>query len=107
MFWLRWGLFFVGLMVFSYGISVTVKVNYLGLHPWDVLAIAFFENIGFTIGTWSVLIGCFLIIVSYILDKSYIRIGTFLNALIIGSLIDFYLWLDFLPQATQGWTDVL
>lgn len=107
MFLLRWGLFLLGLIVFSLGISVTINVNHLGLHPWDVLSIAFFEKIGFTIGTWSIIIGCFLIIVSYILDKSYIRLGTFLNAFIIGSLIDFYLWLDILPKATHTWTDVI
>lgn len=107
MFLLRWGLFLVGLVIFSLGISVTINVNYLGLHPWDVLSIAFYEKIGLSIGTWSILIGCFLILVSYILDKSYIRLGTFLNALIIGSLIDFYLWLDILPKATHTWTDIL
>ncbi|HLR63968.1 MAG TPA: YitT family protein [Pseudogracilibacillus sp.] len=102
---IRWGMFFIGLAVFSLGISTTINVNHLGLHPWDVLSIAFFDKFGLSIGSWNIIIGVCLITVSFILDRSYVRIGTFLNAMIIGSLIDFYLWLDFLPKASYTWTD--
>jgi uncharacterized protein len=43
--------FIVGLILFSYGIAVAIKVKYLGVHPWDVLNIALYDKFGLTIGT--------------------------------------------------------
>lgn len=105
MFFLRWGLFFSGLIVFSSGISLTIQMQYLGIHPWDVLNVALYETIGLSIGTWTIIIGILLVGVSYILDKRYIKLGTFLNALIIGLCVDFFLWSGILPVATHTWTD--
>jgi len=65
-------------------VAVSVKVKYLGLHPWDVLNIALFERFGFSIGTWSIIVGLLLIVVSLLINKKYVNIGTFLNALLIG-----------------------
>lgn len=104
---MRWSFFTIGLIIFSLGITLTINMQHLGIHPWDVLSVAFFNKIGLSIGSWNIIIGLFLIIVSWILDKSYIKVGTFLNALIIGSFVDLFLWLDFLPYASHQWSDVL
>jgi len=104
---LQWSLFTIGLIVFSLGITLTINFQHLGLHPWDVLTVGLYEKIGLSIGTWSILIGVVLIIVSYILDKSYIKLGTFLNAVIVGGFVDLFLWLDFLPKASHTWTDYM
>src|SRR5690606_33477046 len=81
--------------------------KYLGLHPWDVLNVALFEHFGLSIGTWSIIIGLILIGISLIVSKKYVNIGTFLNALLIGPIMDFFLWLDILPDASNNWTDYL
>ncbi len=107
MIYIRSLLFLFGLNVCSLGIAMTIKVDYLGIHPWEVLSVALFEQVGLSIGTWSIIISALLIVISFILDKSYIKIGTFLNALIMGVMIDFYLSLGFLPEATHTWLDVL
>ncbi|WP_261133423.1 YitT family protein [Bacillus sp. Marseille-Q3570] len=99
--------FTLGLIIFSYGISVAIQVQHLGIHPWDVLNIALFEKFGLTIGTWAVLVGMFLVVVSYFLDKSYINIGTFLNALAVGPLVDLFLYLEIFPKSSSTFTDVL
>lgn len=104
---LRWGLFFIGLMFFSFGISLTIEMQHLGVHPWDVLNVALQSSVGLTIGSWNVIIGVLLIGVAYVLDKSYIKIGTFLNAIVTGSFVDFFLWSGILPTATHTWTDIL
>lgn len=104
---LRWSVFLAGLVFFSLGITVAINVQHLGIHPWDVLNVGLYEKFGFSIGTWNIVCGAILIIISWILDKKYIKLGTFLNALIIGSCVDLFLWLDFLPEASQTWTDVL
>src|SRR5699024_11241051 len=78
-----------------------------GIHPWDVLNVGLFETFGFSIGTWNIIIGFTLIGVALILDRTYVKAGTFFNAVIVGSFVDFYLWLDILPQPTHIWTDIL
>src|SRR5699024_12834616 len=76
-------------------------VDYLGLHPWDVLNVGFYDIFGLTIGSWSIIIGVILIIVALILDHTYIKLGTFLNLFLIGMLVDFYLWTDLLPEPSS------
>jgi len=107
MIYIRIVCFIIGLITFSLGISISIKVQHLGIHPWDVLNVGLFESLGFSIGTWNIVVGIILIIVSLILDRTYVKLGTFLNAVIIGSCVDLFLWLDFLPQPTHTWTDIV
>ena len=104
---IRYVFYFSGLVCFGLGVAVSVKVKYLGLHPWDVLNVVLFDKFGFSIGTWSIIIGLLLIGVSLLISKKYISIGTFLNALLIGPIMDFFLWLDILPNASDTWTDYI
>ncbi len=98
--------FVIGLIVFSYGIAVAIKVQHLGIHPWDVLNIALYEKFGLTIGTWAVLVGLLLVVVSFFLDKSYINIGTFLNALAVGPMVDLFLFLEWTPDSSGLFADI-
>ncbi|CAH0344814.1 hypothetical protein [Bacillus sp. CECT 9360] len=103
----KWVMFFGGLILFGLGNAIAVEVQFLGLHPWEVLNVALFERFGFTIGTWSVLCGFFLVMITLVMDRKYISLGTFLNALLIGPIMDFFLWTDMLPKATHSWLDYL
>lgn len=93
--------FFTGLMLFGLANAIAVQVKYLGLHPWEVLNVALFQKFGFSIGTWSTLVGLIFVCLSWFMNRKYINIGTFLNALLIGPFTDLFLWLDFLPKATN------
>jgi len=104
---IRYGFYFTGLVCFALGVAVSVKVQYLGLHPWDVLNVALFEKFGLSIGTWSIITGLILIGISFVVSRKYVNIGTFLNALLIGPIMDIFLWLDILPDASHSWTDYL
>lgn len=104
---IRYSFFFLGLTFFGLGIAISVKVQHLGLHPWDVLNLAFFEKFGLSIGAWSVIVGLVLILISLLVSRKYVNVGTFLNALLIGPILDFFLWLDILPDPTHSWTDYL
>ncbi|WNF23475.1 hypothetical protein [Mesobacillus jeotgali] len=99
--------FIMGLILFSYGIVVAIKVKYLGVHPWDVLNIALYDKFGMTIGTWNVIFGIMLVLVTLLIDRTYVNIGTFINALMVGTMVDFFLWLDVLPQASTLIFDIL
>jgi len=107
MIYIRSGVFLFGLAIFSFGISLTINMQHLGLHPWDVLSVAMYDKVGLSIGSWNIIIGIVLICVALILDRTYVKLGTFINAVIVGSLVDFYLWLDFLPTASHTWTDIV
>lgn len=104
---IRYTFFFMGLICFGLGIAISVKVKHLGLHPWDVLNLAFFEHFGLSIGAWSVIVGLVLIMVSLLVSRDYVNIGTFLNALLIGPILDFFLWLNVLPEPSHTWVDYL
>lgn len=104
---IRWLFFFVGVMIFSLGITMAIQVQHLGLHPWDVLNVALYEKLGLSIGSWAIIISFVLVIISWILDKRYIKLGTFFNAVMVGAFVDFYMWLDFLPSTTNIWQDIL
>jgi uncharacterized protein len=104
---IRYFFLFFGLVFFGLGIALAIQVKYLGLHPWDVLNVALYERYGLTIGTWGVICGLVLMMVSFVVDRRYMNIGTFLNALLIGPITDFFLWSGILPAASHTWTDYL
>lgn len=94
-------------MIFSFGIATTINVQHLGIHPWDVLSVGMYDRFGLSIGSWNIIIGFILIGVVLILDRTYIKVGTFTNALLVGLFVDFFLWLDFLPKVTHSWIDIV
>lgn len=103
----RLGFFLSGLILFSLGIAQSVQVQYLGIHPWEVLHVGLYEKFGLSIGTWSIIIGIGLILITLILDRRYINIGTFLNVFFVGWAVDLWLWLDFLPKGGSLTRDVV
>lgn len=107
MIYARFCLYLVGLIIFAFGISLTIKMQHLGLHPWDVLSVGMYDKFGLTIGSWSVIIGFLLILITIILDRSYVKLGTLLNMVLVGAFVDLYLFLNILPEPTYTWIDVL
>lgn len=103
----RWLFFLLGLLIFSGGIALAINMQHLGVHPWDVLNVAMFNKIGFSVGTWNIIISFILIVVCLILDRRYIRIGTFFNAILVGTFVDFYHWTGILPTASDTWLDIV
>lgn len=104
---IRWLVYSGGIILFSLGICVTVNVKHLGVQSWDVLHIGLYETFGLTIGSWTIIIGLMLVGVAYMINKSLVQLGTFLNIIFVGSLVDLFLWLDFLPKATHTWVDMV
>ena len=92
----RWLFFLTGLLVMSFGVTMTIKGSIIGTGPWDVLHIGLFKQLGLSIGTWSILIGFFIIIATSIYLREWPRIGTWLNMALVGTFIDLFNWL--LPE---------
>ncbi|ARK26290.1 hypothetical protein SporoP37_11570 [Sporosarcina sp. P37] len=89
----RWIFFIGGMMIMSLGISLMIKGQRLGIAPWDVLHLGLYQNIGLTIGSWSILTGFLIVTVTSFFLKEWPRLGTWLNMLLIGLFIDFFNWL--------------
>ncbi|WP_421382268.1 YczE/YyaS/YitT family protein [Bacillus salacetis] len=87
---LRWSFFTIGLLVLAFGITLTIKGKDLGIGPWDVFHYGLFLKFGLTIGTWSIIAGVIILLITGLATKSFPKIGAFLNMLLIGLFIDFF-----------------
>ena len=98
----RFAMMFFGLMIASYGVSMTVVSN-LGISPWDVfsqgLAFKLTEITGreFLIGQMTRAIGWVVLIAAIVL-KEKIGFGTIVDIVIVGSFIDFYMGHNLIPS---------
>lgn len=86
----RWLFFLSGLIVMALGFTLTIKGNKLGIGPWDVLHVGLFLNFGLTIGTWAIMAGLAIIVVTALLTRRIPQVGTFLNMLLVGIFIDVF-----------------
>ncbi|TLS39287.1 YczE/YyaS/YitT family protein [Pseudalkalibacillus caeni] len=102
-FFIRWGVFVVGLLVMSFGISLMIRAE-AGSAPWDVFHIGLYNQFGLTIGTWSIIAGIAILAITAVLQHELPKAGAFLNMLLVGVFIDMYLFLPILhtPGHTFG-----
>jgi uncharacterized membrane protein YczE len=76
----------VGETLFGLGIGLMLHSR-LGVPPWDVLHQGLSERLGLTVGIWSIIVSG-LVLVGWLPLRERYGIGTILNALIIGVVID-------------------
>ena len=95
----RWLFFVGGITVMAFGISLTIKGQAIGIGPWDVLHVGLYNHLGLTIGTWAILTGVIIVLVTMIGTKRLPQLGTIINIICLGSLIDLFNWL--LPEPTS------
>jgi uncharacterized protein len=96
----RYLIFIFGLLVMSLGIVLLLKAD-LGASPWDVLHVGLFYQLGLTIGSWSIIVGIFILAAASLITKKLPQLGAFFNMLLVGIFIDMYLMLPFL-QSPNG-----
>ncbi|MDC0518385.1 hypothetical protein OAN68_04530 [Candidatus Pelagibacter sp.] len=75
-----------GLVLFGLGEGLLI-VSTAGASPWSVLAQGVFLNVGYSVGIVTIVISVFVLILWFPLNQKP-GIGTILNALIIGLMID-------------------
>ena len=75
-----------GLTLFGLGEGLLI-VSAAGASPWTVLAQGIFLNVGYSIGIVTIVISVLVLILWFPLNQKP-GIGTILNALIIGLMID-------------------
>ena len=91
------GILHVGLIIMGLGIAMVIKGEDIGVNAWDVLHIALYKTIGLSIGSWVIITGLVILAFTSLMYRSFPKIGTWLNMLLIGAFIDFFYWL--LPDA--------
>lgn len=99
-FWFRFIKLLFGLTLFGLGVVMTMKAN-LGFAPWDVFHQGTANLFGISIGTAAIAIG-FFICVAVALAGEKLGLGTILNMLLIGLVVDGALFLGVIPTM-NGW----
>lgn len=100
---LKWMIYFIGMLIMSFGIVLTIEAN-LGVSAWDVLHIGLYRQLGLTIGSWTIIMGAFILIVASLLTRKWPQVGAFINMVSIGVFIDLFLLIPFLktPESFVG-----
>ncbi|MGH3649759.1 MAG: YczE/YyaS/YitT family protein [Acidimicrobiia bacterium] len=92
-----------GLVLFGVGIAMMLQSG-LGLPPWDVLHQGMTTQLGLTVGIWSIIVS-FVVLVGWLPLREKYGVGTVLNAVVIGMVID--IGVLFIPEPGNAWLDSL
>lgn len=93
----------IGLVLFGLGIGLMLQSG-LGVPPWDVLHQGLAEQFGLTVGAWSIIVS-FLVLLAWLPFSERYGLGTLLNALIIGVIIDLAVYI--FPEPESVWLDAV
>jgi uncharacterized membrane protein YczE len=83
---LRFVQLFGGLVLYGVSDGLLVRAN-LGLDPWDVLHQGLSRTIGLEIGTWSIIVGAFVLLLWIPLHQRP-GVGTVCNIVIVGLVLN-------------------
>lgn len=98
-YFIRVFVFVAGIFVLSTG-AATVIMAGLGAPTWDVLHIGLSNITGFSIGRWVQIVGIVMVLITCILERERISIGSVVNILLVGYFLNFVLGLNILPVFT-------
>ena len=90
---------FFGLFLCGIGLAFTIEAK-LGLNPWDVFHAGFSQLINVRIGFAGVITG-FIVLLGWIPLKQKPFLGTILNILTIGNVLDLTMY--FIPTPQEIW----
>jgi uncharacterized membrane protein YczE len=88
----------VGLVLCGLGITLMVRAE-LGLGPWDVLHQGLSDRTGIPIGSVAILVGL-VVLLAWVPLRQRLGVGTVLNVLIIGAVIDLTMLVVHTPSST-------
>lgn len=89
-----------GLVLFGVGIGMMLQSE-LGVSPWDVLHQGLANRFGLTVGIWSIIISAAVLLVWIPLREAY-GVGTILNAVVIGVVMDLSVMTIPTPESLIG-----
>lgn len=80
----------------GFGSYLMIETSVIGLAPFTSLYKKLSESL-FSVGSWVIIIQVVFIIFSFLIERKLPRIGTFINMIFTGIMIDFFMWLDLVP----------
>ena len=89
----------IGFPLFAAGVVCNINAN-IGYGPWEVFHVGITLHTGLSLGTVSILVGLVLVLITIQQGEKF-GLGSILNMLLIGLLIDFYRSTALIPIA-QG-----
>ena len=92
----RIGLLICGMLISAVGITMMLQAN-VGLEPWSVLQNGMSIFFGMTYGTAAMIVGVTVITIAVLCGESF-GIGTLFNIFFCPYMVDFFLWLNWIPQ---------
>lgn len=90
--------FVVGLLIISFGVSMMVHVNEVGLEPWGSAFVGLSKNVGLTYGFWMIASHVIFIGLAYLVEKRPPRVGTFINMMVVGPSVDALTYFSLFPN---------
>ena len=85
-----------GLVVFTLGVYMTIQSS-IGTGAWEVFELGAAAHLPLSYGDISLIVSAILITIDVLL-KEHIGLGTILDAIICGKVMDLFLWLGFIPK---------
>lgn len=79
----------VGVFFLSYAISLLIYSN-LGSDPATCMNLGIAQKVGLSLGNWQLIFNCIVLAVMFFMERRLIGIGTVINMVSIGYLIDFF-----------------
>lgn len=79
----------IGTLIMGFAVSLSVYAK-LGTDPCTCLNMGVSSKIGMSFGTWQLIFNCTILIFTFFLARRLIGIGTVVNMVAIGYLVDFY-----------------
>lgn len=94
-----------GLTTFSFGIYLTLCAS-IGLAPWDVLVTGLCNHIPLIYGNVALIICAIVLTIDLIMGEK-LGLGTVIDALIVGKIVDLFNWLNWIPISDTLWLSIV
>lgn len=88
-----------GLAIYAAGVYLTIQAN-IGVAPWDCFFLGIEKTFGIKYGNAAVMASLIIVMIDLLL-KERIGLGTVIDAVFTGKVVDFLGWLDVVPEQTS------
>jgi len=95
-----------GLFLYALGLVLSIQAN-VGLAPWDAFSVGVSNLTGLSYGNISILTGIVILVVVAGFLKEKIGLGTVLNTLLIGIMVDMMQSIKLIPFMTNFFLGIL
>ena len=102
---LGWLKIVFGLMVFSFGVHLTIFAN-IGLAPWDCLGMGMAKHTPFNYGVSMTIIAVTVLVIDILL-KEKIGFGTIIDAFLTGNFVQAFNSLNPFPENDNMWLGIV